>query len=132
MKKGTKHVSNAASTGSLASQRHPGKFPKAPGRRLDPWAGKIPESGGSSGEGTGNPLQYSCTHSSNDRTHGIGRIDLAVMEPVASVGTSWRAVLTSKLAGVSLLGRWKSLQKIFHPGHPMTFFGAPFPRHLSP
>ena len=39
------------------------------------------------------------THSSNDRTHGFGLIDLAVVEPLASVGTGWRAVLTSKLGG---------------------------------
>ena len=43
------------------------------------------------------------TLSSNDRTHSIGHIDLAVMEPVAFIGTRWRAVLTLNLEGVSLL-----------------------------
>ena len=50
------------------------------------------------------------TQSSNDPIHSIGRIDLAVMEPEASVGTGRRAVLTSKLGGFFPLAVKKSLE----------------------
>ena len=52
-------------------------------------AGLIPESGRSSGEGNGNPLQYSCPENPVDRgiwqatVHGITRVrhDLATKAP---------------------------------------------------
>ena len=53
-------------TGSLASQRHPGKFPKVPGRRRGPWtaAYQAPLSMGFSRQEywSGVPLPSPCTH----------------------------------------------------------------------